>query len=89
MASAIQAIGRCASNIPEVTDTCLSGLVKLLSNRDGMLINLLLFLVESQSALMIISTEQMGVFLFCLLETVVAESVVMIKKLLQLKVKPK
>ena len=35
MASTIQAIGRCASNIPEVTDTCLSGLVKLLSNRDG------------------------------------------------------
>ena len=35
VASTIQAIGRCASNIPEVTDTCLSGLVKLLSNRDG------------------------------------------------------
>ena len=35
MASTIQAIGRCASNIPEVTDTCLTGLVKLLSNRDG------------------------------------------------------
>ena len=37
VASTIQAIGRCASNIPEVTDTCLSGLVKLLSNRDGKL----------------------------------------------------
>ncbi|XP_028411704.1 AP-3 complex subunit beta-1-like isoform X2 [Dendronephthya gigantea] len=56
VASTIQAIGRCASNIPEVTDTCLAGLVKLLSNRD---------------------------------ETVVAESVVMIKKLLQLKHKDK
>uniref|UniRef100_A0A8C2Z4L1 AP-3 complex subunit beta n=1 Tax=Cyclopterus lumpus TaxID=8103 RepID=A0A8C2Z4L1_CYCLU len=49
-AATIQAIGRCATDISEVTDTCLSGLVLLLSNRD---------------------------------ETVVAESVVVIKKLLQ------
>ncbi|XP_042364980.1 AP-3 complex subunit beta-1 [Plectropomus leopardus] len=49
-AATIQAIGRCATNITEVTDTCLNGLVLLLSNRD---------------------------------ETVVAESVVVIKKLLQ------
>ncbi|XP_053557352.1 AP-3 complex subunit beta-1 isoform X2 [Bombina bombina] len=46
----IQAIGRCATNITAVTDTCLNGLVYLLSNRD---------------------------------EVVVAESVVVIKKLLQ------
>ncbi|KAG0715239.1 AP-3 complex subunit beta-1 [Chionoecetes opilio] len=50
VAAAIQAIGRCASNIREVTDTCLSGLVSLLSNRD---------------------------------ESVVGESVVVIRKLLQ------
>ncbi|KAG9266009.1 AP-3 complex subunit beta-1 isoform X2 [Astyanax mexicanus] len=49
-AATIQAIGRCATNISEITDTCLNGLVLLLSNRD---------------------------------ETVVAESVVVIKKLLQ------
>ncbi|XP_064032555.1 AP-3 complex subunit beta-1 isoform X1 [Pogoniulus pusillus] len=49
-AATIQAIGRCATNIAEVTDTCLNGLVCLLSNRD---------------------------------EIVVAESVVVIKKLLQ------
>ncbi|XP_050184711.1 AP-3 complex subunit beta-1 isoform X2 [Myiozetetes cayanensis] len=49
-AATIQAIGRCATNITEVTDTCLNGLVCLLSNRD---------------------------------EVVVAESVVVIKKLLQ------
>ncbi|XP_064413648.1 AP-3 complex subunit beta-1 isoform X1 [Latimeria chalumnae] len=49
-AATIQAIGRSATNISEVTDTCLNGLVYLLSNRD---------------------------------ETVVAESVVIIKKLLQ------
>uniref|UniRef100_A0A7N8YI90 AP-3 complex subunit beta n=1 Tax=Mastacembelus armatus TaxID=205130 RepID=A0A7N8YI90_9TELE len=49
-AATIQAIGRCATNISEVTDTCLNGLVLLLSNRD---------------------------------EIVVAESVVVIKKLLQ------
>ncbi|XP_077673125.1 AP-3 complex subunit beta-1 isoform X2 [Eretmochelys imbricata] len=49
-AATIQAIGRCATNISEVTDTCLNGLVCLLSNRD---------------------------------EIVVAESVVVIKKLLQ------
>ncbi|XP_053151858.1 LOW QUALITY PROTEIN: AP-3 complex subunit beta-1 [Hemicordylus capensis] len=49
-AATIQAIGRCATNIIEVTDTCLNGLVCLLSNRD---------------------------------EIVVAESVVVIKKLLQ------
>ncbi|XP_066993288.2 AP-3 complex subunit beta-1 isoform X2 [Anabrus simplex] len=50
VAATIQAIGRCASNISEVTDICLNGLVALLSNRD---------------------------------EAVVAESVVVIKKLLQ------
>jgi len=51
VAHTIQAIARCATNIQEVTDTCLSGLVNLLSNRD---------------------------------ESVVAESVVVIKKLLQM-----
>ncbi len=50
IASTIQAIGRCAASIDEVTDTCLNGLVHLLSNRD---------------------------------QAVVAESVVVIKKLLQ------
>lgn len=35
VAATIQAIGRCASSIAEVTETCLSGLVLLLSNRDG------------------------------------------------------
>ena len=34
-AATIQAIGRCASNIAEVTDSCLNGLVLLMSNRDG------------------------------------------------------
>lgn len=35
VAATIQAIGRCAATIKEVTETCLSGLVRLLSNRDG------------------------------------------------------
>lgn len=35
VAAAIQAIGRCAGNIKNVADTCLNGLVSLLSNRDG------------------------------------------------------
>ena len=34
VAATIQAIGRCAATIPEVTDTCLSGLVHLMSNKD-------------------------------------------------------
>ncbi|XP_010359140.1 AP-3 complex subunit beta-2 isoform X3 [Rhinopithecus roxellana] len=51
VAATIQAIGRCATNIGRVRDTCLNGLVQLLSNRD---------------------------------ELVVAESVVVIKKLLQM-----
>lgn len=50
VAATIQAIGRCAATILEVTETCLSGLVHLLSNHN---------------------------------EYVVAESVVVIKKLLQ------
>jgi AP-3 complex subunit beta len=50
VAATIQAIGRCACSINEVTDSCLNGLVSLLSNRD---------------------------------EAVVAESVVVIKRLLQ------
>uniref|UniRef100_A0A1I8Q589 AP-3 complex subunit beta n=1 Tax=Stomoxys calcitrans TaxID=35570 RepID=A0A1I8Q589_STOCA len=52
VASTIQAIGRCAASIKEVTETCLTGLVHLLSNRD---------------------------------EHVVAESVIVIKNLLQTK----
>lgn len=51
VAATIQSIGRCASSIKEVADTCLNGLVSLLSNRN---------------------------------EGVVAESVVVIKKLLQM-----
>lgn len=39
VAATIQAIGRCAASIKEVTETCLSGLVHLLSNRDGELLN--------------------------------------------------
>lgn len=50
VAATIQAIGRCAASITEVTETCLSGLVHLLSNHN---------------------------------QYVVAESVVVIKKLLQ------
>ena len=53
VAATIQSIGRCAATIEEVTDTCLNGLVHLLSNRD---------------------------------EAVVAESVVVIKRLLQTQV---
>ena len=34
-AATIQAIGRCASSIAEITDACLNGLVNLLSNRNG------------------------------------------------------
>lgn len=40
VAATIQAIGRCAASISEVTETCLSGLVHLLSNRDGWYTNL-------------------------------------------------
>lgn len=35
VAATIQAIGRCAASIKAVTETCLSGLVHLLSNHDG------------------------------------------------------
>lgn len=35
VAATIQAIGRCAASIGEVTESCLSGLVYLLSSRDG------------------------------------------------------
>jgi vesicle coat complex subunit len=34
VAATIQAIGRCASNIKQVAETCLNGLVSLLSHRD-------------------------------------------------------
>ena len=34
VAATIEAIGRCASNIKEVTETCLNGLVSLLSHPD-------------------------------------------------------
>lgn len=51
VAQTIQCIGRCASRLPTVTESCLSGLMSLLRNSD---------------------------------ETVVAESVVVVKKLLQM-----
>lgn len=35
VAATIQAIGRCACAINDITDSCLNGLVLLLSNRDG------------------------------------------------------
>ena len=35
VAATIQAIGRCASNIDEVSDACLAGLMSLVSHRDG------------------------------------------------------
>ncbi|PWA26521.1 hypothetical protein CCH79_00001171 [Gambusia affinis] len=73
-AATIQAIGRCATNISEVTDTCLNGLVLLLSNRDGRKMRGLVRSSPGQPLLVawVVSTE-----------TVVAESVVVIKKLLQ------
>ncbi|XP_044132040.1 AP-3 complex subunit beta-1 isoform X2 [Bufo gargarizans] len=37
-AATIQAIGRCATNISAVTDTCLNGLVYLLSKRDDIVV---------------------------------------------------
>ena len=45
-AATIQAIGRCASNIAEVTDSCLNGLVLLMSNRDGKTGNQFLFITK-------------------------------------------
>lgn len=53
VAATIQAIGRCATNIGEVRDTCLNGLVQLLSNRDG----------ESLCALCSVYYKQMHIFL--------------------------
>lgn len=47
VAATVQAIGRCASTISEVTDICLNGLVSLLSNRNGMFSILFDFFVLS------------------------------------------
>lgn len=77
-AATIQAIGRCATNISEVTDTCLNGLVLLLSNRDGTM--------RSFAARCRRVFTSLCILMFWLrvsAETVVAESVVVIKKLLQ------
>lgn len=57
VAATIQAIGRCATNIGEVRDTCLNGLVQLLSNRDG----------ESLCALCSVYDKQMCIFLYAFL----------------------
>lgn len=65
-AAAIDAIGRCAANINEVTDVCLSGLVGLMSSRNG---NYLSNSITKCSV--------------AFAETVVAQSVVVIKRLLQ------
>ena len=44
-ASAIDAIGRCAGNINEVTDVCLSGLVSLMASKSGALLLLLIIII--------------------------------------------
>lgn len=49
VAATIQAIGRCATNIGEVRDTCLNGLVQLLSNRDGTY-----FVCENQEVIILV-----------------------------------
>lgn len=74
VAATIQAIGRCAATIHEVTDTCLSGLVRLLSNKDGEL---------SREEEFQFSSSLIDHCLISHSEYVVAESVVVIKKLLQ------
>lgn len=35
--STIQAIGRCANQVPEVTDRCLHGLMSLITNKSGII----------------------------------------------------
>jgi AP-3 complex subunit beta len=67
----IQCIGRCASNLSNVTESCLQGLMGLMKNKDG---RLLWRLVTGRS----VADACMHT------EAVVAESVVVIKKLLQL-----
>lgn len=76
--ASIQAIGRCASNIKEVTDTCLNGLVSLLSNRDGKCLSGIRLCYG-----ILIIVILCNFFVIFYLEAVVAESVVVIKKLLQ------
>lgn len=66
VAATIQAIGRCACSISEITDSCLNGLVCLLSNKEGNA-----------------KTYAIGVLHREVLEAVVAESVVVIRRLLQ------
>lgn len=73
MAATIQAIGRCASNIEEVSDACLVGLMSLVSHRDG----------QKSFGTTQFSLECSSV----IVEAVVAESVVVIKTLLQMRVR--
>lgn len=63
VAATIQAIGRCATNIGEVRDTCLNGLVQLLSNRDG----------ESFCVLVVEAQDQYLEVFFCLIMKLPAE----------------
>lgn len=46
-AATIQSIGRCATTISEITDTCLNGLLNLLSNRNGLNLILVDFIVTA------------------------------------------
>lgn len=95
VAATIQAIGRCACSISEVTDSCLNGLVSLLSNRDGKyksynfsarLIDAFIYCIIKchytcfNDPFFIIFYAKFDVFF---VEAVVAESVVVIKRLLQ------
>jgi len=66
---------RCASNIKEVTETCLSGLVSMLSSRDGTIVEYCYYYNRV--------LEYTNWYNFIFIEAVVAESVVVIKKLLQ------
>lgn len=67
VAATIQAIGRCATNIGEVRDTCLNGLVQLLSNRDGKSLNSTYNMIKMQNSLKSTFIVFISLFIFKIL----------------------
>ena len=72
-AATIHAIGRCASNIKEVAENCLNGLVNLMSKKDG----------KNESNFASFFFKWFKLLFYAKKEKIVAESVVVIKRLLQ------
>lgn len=74
----VRSIGRCASMVPQISETCLRGLLRLMSRKNG----LVLIKFETETFQIIY-----WIYIPYFSESLVGESVVVMRKLLQMQVR--